>query len=271
MPGRAPRGERPSRRTATVRVVAVVVAVAVAALVAGGCGDDTAAATDTGTLRVFAAASLTEAFAALAETFEADHPGVKVELNFAASSALARQIDEGAPADVFASADEANMAKVTAAGDAADPTPFARNRLAILVEKGNPKKIGGLADTAKPGVVLVLCAPQVPCGKYAAAAYTKAGVTPKPASLEGNVKSVVAKVTLGEADAGIVYVTDARAAGERATTVAVDNADSPDLEAVYPIAVTRDTRNPAAARAWVDAVLSPAGQRMLATFGFLAP
>jgi molybdate transport system substrate-binding protein len=251
----------------------VVIVLAVVALVAGGCGgdDDTTAAANTGALRVFAAASLTDAFTTLAKTFEADHPGVNVELNFAASSALAQQIDQGAPADVFASADEASMAKVTAAGDAADPTTFARNRLAILVEKGNPKKIGGLADTARSGVVLVLCAPQVPCGRYAAAAYAKAGVTPRPASLEDNVKGVVAKVTLGEADAGIVYATDAKAAGTNAATVAVDNADTPDLEAVYPIAVTTHVANRPAARAWVDFLLSPAGQHTLATSGFLAP
>jgi molybdate transport system substrate-binding protein len=256
------------------RAIALVFVLALAAVATGGCGgnDDTSTAGDSlaGKLQVFAAASLTEAFTALGKSFESEHPGVKVEFNFGASSALARQIDQGAPADVFASADEANMAAVTDAGDAADPKPFARNRLAILVEKGNPKKIAGLADTARPGVVLVLCAPQVPCGRYAAAAYAKAGVTPKPASLEDNVKGVVAKVTLGEADAGIVYVTDARAAGENAATVAVDNADSPDLEAVYPIAVTSHAKNPAA-RAWVDFVLSRAGQRALGSFGFLAP
>jgi molybdate transport system substrate-binding protein len=248
----------------------VALAAIAAAVVATGCGDD-ASSTSSRTLHVFAAASLTEAFTALGRTFEADHPGVKVAFSFAASSALAQQIDDGADADVFASADQTNMQKVVDAGRAADPTIVARNRLAILVEKGNPKGISGLTDLARSGVVLVLCAPEVPCGRFATAALTKAGVTVKPASLEENVKAVVAKVTLGEADAGIVYVTDVRAAGGAAEGVAIDIADDPALEAVYPMAVTSSARDDAAAKAWVELVRSAAGQRTLATFGFLAP
>jgi molybdate transport system substrate-binding protein len=207
----------------------------------------------------------------MSKAFEARHRAVKVTFNFAGSSALAQQINQGAPADVFVSADETNMKKVTDAGNAANPKTVARNRLAILVEKGNPKAIAGLADLAKPGVVFVLCAAEVPCGKFGAAALAKAGVTAKPASLEENVKAVVSKVTLGEADAGIVYVTDVQAAGDKAQGVDIDIAADPALEAVYPIAVTTSSTNRAAAQAWIDYVLSAEGQKTLGTFGFLSP
>jgi molybdate transport system substrate-binding protein len=247
--------------------VALVVATA---LLAVGCGDD-AKTTSKRTLHVFAAASLTEAFTALGTTFEAEHPDVKVAFSFAASSALAQQIDDGADADVLATADQATMAEVVDHGRAADPVIVARNRLAIIVEKGNPKGITGLADLARAGTVLVLCAPEVPCGRFAAAALTKAGVSVTPASLEENVKAVVAKVTLGEADAGIVYATDVRASGDRTTGVAIDIADDPSLEAVYPMAITTSAHAPAEARAWLALVRSARGQRTLARFGFLAP
>jgi molybdate transport system substrate-binding protein len=196
---------------------------------------------------------------------------VKVTFNFAASSALAQQINEGGAADVFVSADEANMKKVTDASDASDPKVIARNRLAILVAKGNPKGITGLADLARPGLVVLLCAPQVPCGKFAAAALAKANVSVKPASLEENVKFVVSKVALGEADAGIVYVTDVKASGDKAQGVAIDIADDPALEAVYPMAATTNGAHQDAARAWIDFALSDRGQRILHSDGFLAP
>jgi molybdate transport system substrate-binding protein len=256
---------------------------ALVALVASGCGDTTnntvpAASTTSrpaeslsGDLEVFAAASLTEAFTEMGNTFEAAHPNVKVAFNFAASSALAEQIDQGGRADVFVSADESNMKKVTDAANATDPKPIARNRLAILVETGNPKGITGLADLGRSNVVFVLCAPEVPCGKYGAAALQRAGVTAQPASLEENVKAVVSKVTLGEADAGIVYVTDVKAAGDKAQGVDIDIANDPTLEAVYPIAVTTQSTNTDAANAWIDYALSDAGQATLAKYGFLAP
>lgn len=224
-----------------------------------------------GELRIFAAASLREAFTALGDQFEVDHPDVSVSFNFAASSALAEQIDQGAASDVFAAADEATVRQVLDAGHAADATVFARNRLAILVEKGNPKAITGLADLVADGLVLVVCAPEVPCGKYAAAAFAKAGITPAPASVEENVKAVVTKVTLGEADAGIVYATDVQAAGDEAEGVAIDIAGDPALEVAYPVAVTKASTNRAAATAWIEFVLSDAGQDTLRSFGFLAP
>jgi molybdate transport system substrate-binding protein len=244
---------------------------AVLGLAAASCGGSEKSNARSANVQVFAASSLTEAFTAMSTTFESQHPGVKVTFNFAASSALAQQINDGAPADVFVSADEPNMTKVIDAGNASAPTPVARNRLALLVEPGNPKGITGLADLARPGVVFVLCAPEVPCGKVGAAALTKANVTAQPASLEENVKAVVSKVTLGEADAGIVYATDVRAAGDKAQSVDIDVADDPSLEAVYPIAVTKTGATNDAARTWVDYVLSGDGQSTLASFGFLPP
>lgn len=241
-------------------------------LLAASCGDEDAGVPTVGsgdrsaTLVVFAASSLTTPFQELGRAFEAEHPGVTVTFNFAGSPSLARQINEGGRADVFASADEETMRTVTDAGGAADPRVIARNRLAILVEKGNPKGISTLADLTGPGIVLVLCAPAVPCGRLAAAALRAAGVTPGPASLEEDVTAVASKVTLGEADAGIVYRSDVRSAGDRADGVDIDVA----LQAVYPMAVTTTTANGATARGWVDFVLSARGQRVLRASGFLA-
>jgi molybdate transport system substrate-binding protein len=249
------------------RYLRVVVLVALIAVAGCGSDDEPDAA---GTLHVFAASSLTEAFTELGAAFERDHPDVSVEFSFAASSTLALQIDEGAPADVFVSADEDHMRKVVDAGDATDSTVIARNRLAILVEKGNPKRIRSLADLAKPDTIVVLCAPEVPCGTYAAAALAKANVTLTPASLEENVKAVVTRVSLGEADAGIVYATDVTAATD-AEGVPVDNAESPDLLAAYPAAVLTGAENPALARAWVEYLTSDGAQRTLAGYGFLSP
>ncbi|HYH48680.1 MAG TPA: molybdate ABC transporter substrate-binding protein [Acidimicrobiia bacterium] len=243
-------------------------ALAVVAVVASGCSSDGGRA---GTVRVFAAASLSDAFTEMGATFEAAVPGIDVSFSFAASSTLARQIDEGGPADVFVSADESAMRTVTDGGNATGPRTVARNRLAILVEKGNPKGITGLASLGDPGVLFTLCAPEVPCGAIGAAALAQAGISAEPASLEENVRAVVSKVTLGEADAGIVYVTDVRAAGDKAQGVPIDIADDPSLEAVYRIAVTTASTNEVAARAWVDHVLSEAGQATLARYGFLAP
>ena len=253
------------RRT-FVLSVAVVTAVAAAA-----CAQEGPKPNPENELHVLAASSLTEAFTDLGASFEADHPGAHVTFNFAASSALAQQIEQGAPADVFASADDATMQRVIGRGDVGDATVIARNRLAILVEPGNPKSISGLAGLAEPGVVVVLCAAEVPCGRYAAAALAKAGVTLQPASLEENVKGVVAKVTLGEADAGIVYATDVRAAGTKAEGVQIDGADDPALEAVYPMATSTSATNTALANDWRALVLGDVGRRTLAFHGFLAP
>jgi molybdate transport system substrate-binding protein len=242
---------------------------AIALAVVGGCGDGQAAA-DRRTLTVLAASSLSDAFTELGAMFDDAHDGVDVRFSFAASSALLQQLEQGAPADVIATADEESMRRAIAASSAANPTVIARNRLSIIVEPGNPQRVTGLADLARPDIVFVLCAPDVPCGKLAAAALTRAGVTAAPKSLEENVKGVVSRVTLGEADAGIVYVTDVRAAGNDAEGVAIDIAAETDLEAVYSVAVTARAQRADLARSWIDFLVGPA-QRTLRAYGFLAP
>jgi molybdate transport system substrate-binding protein len=222
----------------------------------------------TGKLTVLAAASLSEAFKELGAGFQERHPGTKITFSFDASSALATQANNGAPADLFASADQANMKKVTDAGNATGPRVFARNKLAIIVAKGNPRKITSLADFDRPGMRFVLCAPEVPCGKYGAEVLTKAGVKAKPKSLETNVKAVVTKVTSGEADAGIGYVTDAKAAGTAAEGIEIPA--SSNVVAEYPMAVLKQSANAKLAYAFLDYILGPEAQAVLAKYGFAA-
>lgn len=222
-----------------------------------------------GTIAVFAAASLTSAFQALASAFEKSHARVKVQLNFAGSSTLVQQIQEGAPADVFAAADEATMRKLVESGAVAgEPVIFARNTLQIAVAPHNPKQIAGLADLMKSGLVIALCGPSVPCGLYATEAFTKAGLSVPVASQEPDVKAVMNKVVMGEVDAGVVYVTDIRAAGDKVEGVSIPEASN--VVARYSIATLKSAPNPAAGKEFVAFVLSPEGQRMIATFGFLA-
>lgn len=252
----------------------------VVVLASGGwaCGSDTttagagsggASAGVSGEVVVFAASSLTESFTEIGAAFEAAHPGSSVTFNFAGSGDLVTQIGQGAPADVFASADESNMAKLTEAGDnGGDPVIVARNTFEIIVEPGNPKGITGVADLARPDLAVVLCADTVPCGKGAATILDKAGVSVTPKSYEEKVKGVVTKVTTGEADAGIVFATDVRAAGDEATGVEIP-ADV-NVISKYPVVVTKDAPNAAAAQAFVDFVAGPQGQAVLASFGFLA-
>lgn len=240
---------------------------AVVAAAASGCRDSQ----PSGTLEVFAAASLTDAFTEIGALFEAQNDNVDVRFNFAASSALARQINEDAPADVFASADEENMRTVTDSGNARTAQLIARNRLAVVVEPGNPKGIARLADLSAAGVILVVCAPEVPCGKLATAVLAKASVAAQPASLEENVRAVVAKVALGEADAGIVYQSDVRAAADQTDGVDIDIAADPALEARYMIAAITGSKQSRVAKRWIAFTLSPAGARILAKHGFLVP
>ncbi len=243
--------------------------------VGASCGDDsesksTNAAAVSGDVTVFAAASLTAAFTEIGDGFMVVYPDMNVKLNFAASSELVTQIGEGAPADVFASADITNMTKLTDAGNnATEPVIFANNVLQIIVGPGNPKGIVKVADLANPDLIVVTCAPEVPCGKYAATLFENAAVTVTPKSLEENVKAVVTKVTLGEADAGIVYSTDVTAAGVDAAGVAIP-ADI-NVLAEYPVAVIKNALNPDSAQAFVGFVVSDAGQKILASYGFLAP
>jgi molybdate transport system substrate-binding protein len=255
-------------------------ALAALALLAGltGCGSSTSDAAGpgassggrgSGTVTVFAAASLTESFGTLGRQFEAAHPGASVRFSFAASSTLAQQIVNGAPADVFASASRKNMDQVVAAGEAADPTPFARNVLEIAVPPDNPAKITTLADLARPGVKVAVCQPQVPCGGVAQTVLGKAKLTVHPVTLGQDVKAVLTAVRTGEVDAGLVYVTDVRAAGGKVAGIEI--AKEANASTAYPIAVTTHSRNPGTARAFVDFVLSGAGRATLAAAGFTPP
>jgi molybdate transport system substrate-binding protein len=245
-------------------------ATAVLLLVAVACGDDDGSSGPSGTITVFAAASLTAAFSEIGAAFETTNPDLELVFNFAASSELVTQIGEGAPADVFASADRNNMAKLTeAGGNATEPALFARNLLQIIVGAGNPTGITGVADLANEDLIVVTCAPQVPCGRYAAELFANAGVAITPKSLEENVNAVVSKVVLGEADAGVVYRTDVAAAG--ADAAGVDIPDEINVMVEYPMAVTTEASNPEGARAFVEFVLSEQGQEILGSYGFLAP
>jgi molybdate transport system substrate-binding protein len=229
--------------------------------------DPTAAAQH---VAVFAAASLTDVFKSIGGAFERAHPGSTVQLNFGASSTLVQQIRDGAPADVFASADEANMQKAADAGDLALPARiFAQNRLVIAVPAGNPAHIASLADLTKSGLTVALAAPQVPAGKYAAEAFGKAGLAVPAASQELDVRAVLNKVAMREVDAGIVYLTDVRAAGGKVNAIAIP--DQYNVSARYPIAVLKHAADAPSATALVDYVLSPAGQAQLREFGFLPP
>ncbi len=221
-------------------------------------------------IRVFAAASLAESFGALASAFELAHPGARVEPNFAGSPALVAQIESGAPADVVATADLASLSRLAQAGRlASEPVIFARNRLEIVVERGNPKGIHGLTDLARADLLVVLAAESVPAGRYARQVLSRANVRADPRSLEANVKSVVNKVALGEADAGIVYVTDVRAAGERVTGVPIPEAENEVVS--YPIALVERREASPAAAAFQAFVLSAEGRAILSRFGFLGP
>jgi molybdate transport system substrate-binding protein len=220
-----------------------------------------------GPVLVFAAASLTEAFTNERTTLQSERPALDVTLNFAGSGTLVTQIQQGAPADVIATADTTSMQKLVDAGLVETPTVFAHNKLAIIVAAGNPKSIHTLADLAGPDVTLVLADPSVPAGRYAAQILTKADVTVEPKSLETDVNAAVARVTSGEADAAIVYVTDVQAAGTAAT--GVDIPDSQNVVADYPIAIIKATVHHDAAAAFVDAITSGSGQNALRSSGFL--
>jgi molybdate transport system substrate-binding protein len=229
-----------------------------------------AAPAATGHITVFAAASLTGAFTEIGKAFSQANPRATATFDFDASSALVQQISQGAPADVFASADTTNMNKLTTPGlNGSAPVVFATNLLAIIVPKGNPKGVTGVSDLSKPGLKVVLCQPQVPCGKYANQILTKANVKVTPVSQEENVKGVVTKVTSGEADAGIVYTTDVIAAGPSAQAVAIPA--NLNVVADYPIASVKGSRNQQTDAAFMSFVLGAQGQSILAKYGFLKP
>lgn len=252
----------------------LLAALAAAALV-GGCADGSAnpgsSRSGLGEVTVFAASSLTDAFGSLGVILERERRGTRVTFNFASSSDLAVQITEGAPVDVFASADPAQMKVVEDAGDALEATEFATNRLVILVPKDNPAGVHSARDVARTGVKLVLAAPEVPAGNYARRAFARLGIAGRAeanvVSNEEDVKAVVAKVALGEADAGVAYATDVTDDVAQKVT-AVPFPPAADIVAHYPIATLEGAPNPKGARAFYDLVTSPRGRRVLQSYGF---
>ena len=228
------------------------------------------APTVSGKINIFAAASLTEAFNQISKDFTAANPGAKVTFNFAGSSALATQINQGAPADVFASAAPANMKTVTDAGNGTGtPTTFTKNQLVIAVPKGNAKGVKALKDLANPAVKVALCAEQVPCGAAAKKVLSTAGVKVTPVTLEQDVKAALSKVKLGEVDAALVYRTDAKAAASD-----VDGIEFPESSAAvneYPIVAVKNAPNRTGANAFIAYVLSDKGTAVLSAAGFQAP
>ncbi|GAA3618769.1 molybdate ABC transporter substrate-binding protein [Microlunatus ginsengisoli] len=223
-----------------------------------------------GDATVFAAASLTGTFTELGKEFEAAYPGTKVTFNFGSSATLATQINQGAPAGVFAAASDATMKTVTDAGNnAGEPVSFATNTLEIAVPKGNPGHITGLKDFADESKTIALCAQQVPCGAAATKVFALAGITPKPDTLESDVKATLQKVQLGEVDAALVYKTDVIAAGDQ-----VEGIEFPEAAKVvnnYPITTLKAATSPEVAQAFVDYVVSPQGEQVLGKAGFGQP
>lgn len=242
-------------------------ALALAVTAGTGCGGPESSGRE---VTVLAAASLTEVFTRIGEQLQASNPDVTVTFSFAGSSALARQITEGAPADVFASAAPEHMQRVVDAGEAAgEPAVFARNELVIAVAAGNPLGVTGLSDLADPAIKVALCAEQVPCGAAARAALAAAGVDLTPVTLEPDVRATLSKVTLGEVDAALVYRTDLAAEGSQ-----VDGVSFPEsARAVndYPIVLLAGASDRGAAESFVDLVRSGQGQAVLSEAGFLPP
>jgi molybdate transport system substrate-binding protein len=258
--------------------IAAVAALATTGLALAGCGSSSSGTTATSSaspassgssITVFAAASLTGSFTTLGKQFEAAHPGTKVTFSFGPSSGLATQITSGAPADVFASASPKNMAQVVDAKAAGTSTNFAKNTMEIAVPPANPAKVAKLADLAKPKVKVVLCAAEVPCGATALTVFSNAKLKVTPVSNEVDVKSTLTKVELGEADAGVVYVTDVLAAGDKVKGIEIPADVNASTE--YPIAALSASRNAATAQAFVDYVLSADGASALTAAGFEKP
>jgi molybdate transport system substrate-binding protein len=235
--------------------------------VGAGSSTSSTAPRATGSVTVFAAASLTESFNDLQTSLKSSDPGLAVIYSFAGSGALVTQIQQGAPADVIATADTASMKKLTDAELVEAPTTFAKNKLEILVAPGNPKRIHSLSDLSRSDVKLVTEDETVPAGRYSAQILQMAGVTVSPVSKEADVKSAVAKVTSGEADVTIVYVTDVNAAGSKGEGVIIP--DAQNVIAEYPIAIVKATENHDAAAAFVDAVVRGSGRDALSKHGFL--
>jgi molybdate transport system substrate-binding protein len=262
----------------TRALLALPIATALTLTACGGSSDDNASSPSasssgaglSGTLTVFAAASLTGVFNQLGDQLEQQNPGLHVQFNFAGSSQLATQITQGAPADVFASANQAQMKVVTDAGlQAADPTVFTGNVLEIAVPKGNPGHVTGLQDFANADLTLAVCAADVPCGAAARQVFQAAGVHAEPDTEEEDVKAALTKVQLGEVDAALVYATDVQAAGSDVEGIPFPEAEQAVNE--YPICTLKGAPDPDAAQTFVDLVDSEEGQQALTAAGFRAP
>ena len=254
-----------------------VIAAGLAAVAVAGCSSSSSSSPSTtssskpatGTITVFAAASLTGTFTQLGTQFESAHPGDTVKFSFGPSSGLATQITSGAPADVFASAAPGNMQDVVSAGDASNPQDFAKNTMEVAVPPNNPAKVKSVNDLAKKSVKVALCQPQVPCGVVAAEVFKNVGITVKPVTLQPDVKSVLTQVETGNVDAGMVYVTDVMAAGSKVKGVTIPANDN--ASTLYPIATVTSSKEKSIADAFVAYVLSPAGQSVLTAAGFEKP
>ncbi len=250
-------------RTASAALLAGALLVGLA-----GCGSGTGS--EERTLEVLAAASLSGTFTELAERFEEEHPGVSVRLVLDSSATLAEQVNQGAPADVLATADQRTLQVVVDAGNTeGEPTLFASNRLVLVTPAGNPADLTSVADLDDAGVAYVVCVPAAPCGTAARTVLDASGVTATPASEEVDVKAVLAKVTLDEADAGLVYATDAMAAGDEVATVEIPAAQ--DAVTRYPLAALAGADDPDLAADWVELVLSEEGLQVLRDAGFGPP
>ena len=250
-----------------------VIAVALAAVAAAGCSSSGSGSTSSpsaspagGSITVFAAASLTETFTQLGKQFQEAHPGDTVKFSFGASSTLATQITSGAPADVFASAAPKNMQTVVSAGDASNPQDFAKNTAEVAVPPSNPANVTSVNDLAKSSTKVALCEPKVPCGVVAAEVFKNVGITVHPVTLEPDVKSTLTQVETGNVDAGVVYVTDVKAAGSKVKGVTIPASEN--ASTLYPIATITSSKEPAIAQAFVAYVLSPTGQAVLSAAGF---
>ena len=239
-------------------------------LLISGCASSEQPEAENQKIMVFAAASLKKTFTDIGEQFKTENPGASVEFSFAGSSDLVTQLTQGAEADVFASADTKNMDKAAQAGLlAGDPVNFASNTLTIAVAPGNPKKIASFKDLTQQGLNVVVCAPQVPCGSATQKVEQATGVTLNPVSEESSVSDVLNKVTTGQADAGVVYVTDAAGAGDKVAAVAFPEAAG--AVNTYPIATLKESKNPELARKFVDLVTGESGQKILDAAGFAKP
>ncbi|YAL83000.1 molybdate ABC transporter substrate-binding protein [Dermacoccaceae bacterium W4C1] len=235
----------------------------------GASGSGSSSASVTGTITVFAAASLKESFTTLGKEFEAKHPGTTVKFSFGPSSGLATQLNQGAPADVFASASTKNMDQAVTAKSVNTPADFAKNKMTIVTPPKNPGKVTGLNSLTSSSVKVALCEEAVPCGTVAAKIFSAQKLTVKPVTREVDVKAVLTKVRLGEVDAGMVYVTDAKAAGSDVHSVTIP--DDENASTSYPIATTTSTKNAATATAFMEFVRSADGEKALAAAGFAAP